>query len=148
MAITFTITCTGDDDEFARKLMQLLNEHGAVEKADVENGWTVELAKELIRELNHRAKTLLRAAADGEGWVSGGEFREEYGDSALYGPTAAITKAVKRCIRNGKLPEDSTSPIKPSYDPDNPSWQKTGGYTMTKHDAKVFSDAFAVLDGQ
>ncbi|MFH8786971.1 hypothetical protein [Streptomyces roseoverticillatus] len=148
MTITITLKFTEDDDEFGRRLMQLLGEHGAVLEHDEEEGWTINHAKELIHELNSHAKLLLRACADGEGWVSGGEFREQHGDRALYGPTAAITKAVKRCIRNGKLPEGFTSPINPTYNPDNPSWQKTGGYTMTKSDAKAFAEAFAELDGQ
>ncbi|MGW2253254.1 hypothetical protein ACWCXH_24105 [Kitasatospora sp. NPDC001660] len=79
--------------------------------------------------------------------VSGGEFRDEHGDNALYGPTAAITKAGSDASATASSPRASRAQSSPPTIRTTPVGRRRG-YTMTKHDAKVFSDAFAALDSQ
>ncbi|MEU3499494.1 hypothetical protein ABZ726_01570 [Streptomyces hundungensis] len=132
---------TGDDDELNGKLLDLVSAHTeTVTVADAV--WTPDRADQLLTEINGRARTLLRAITEGEGWVDGEEFRKKYGDNAVQGPTTSITTAVKRGIREGWLPEDAELPLESTYD-GRSSWQKTGGYRLPRHLAGIFRDAFA-----
>ncbi|WP_331721192.1 hypothetical protein [Streptomyces sp. NBC_00454] len=155
MHVTFQIQGTGEEFEarVEAKLLALAAELGAVATAP-ETGndsaasadWTSEQAEEVLRKLNGRATDLLRAVADGDGWVDGAHYRATHGETALHGPTAALTKAIKRAIKAGILPEGTANPLTSTYD-GHSSWQKTGGYRMDKPTAAAFRAAFTRIDG-
>ncbi|MCF3142195.1 hypothetical protein [Streptomyces platensis] len=103
--------------------------------------WTPERADQFVREVSPKGRRLLHAVAEGEGRVDCEKFREQYGESALHGPSAAITKAVNRGIREGWLPEGTELPLTSTYD-GRSSWSKTDGYRLPRHLAVIFCDAF------
>jgi hypothetical protein len=103
--------------------------------------WTPERADRFVNEVSTPGRRLLRAAAEGNGRVDGERFRERFGERALHGPSAAITKAVNRGIREGWLPEGAELPLTSTYD-GRSSWSKTDGYRLPAHLAAIFRDAF------
>lgn len=133
---------TGDDDETAyAALLDLARRPGtAVVVGD--DTWTPDRADRFVREVQPRGRQLLRTAAEGNGWVDGEAYRQKYGEHALKGPTAAITKAVNRGIEAKWLPEGTTLPLTSTYD-GRSSWSKTDGYRLPPHLAAIFRDAFA-----
>ncbi|MFJ8018720.1 hypothetical protein [Streptomyces sp. NPDC096311] len=132
---------TDDDGPLAEALLDAARRPGAAVTVG-DPIWTPERADQFVREVSPNGRRLLRAVAEGYGWADGEEFRAKHGDDALRGPSAAITKAVTRGIRDGWLPEDTELPFTSSYD-GRSSWQKTGGYRLPPHLAAVFRDAFA-----
>jgi hypothetical protein len=103
--------------------------------------WTPERADRFVTEVSMPGRRLLRAAAEGSGRVDGEKFREQHGERALHGPSAAITKTVNRGIREGWLPEGAELPLSSTYD-GRSSWSKTDGYRLPAHLADIFRDAF------
>ncbi|GGU44565.1 hypothetical protein [Streptomyces violascens] len=130
-----------EDGEFATGLLDLARQRQATVTVG-DAVWTPERVEHLIREVAPRGRQLLRAVAEGDGWVDGEQYRAAYGDAALRGPSAAITKAVTRGIRDGWLPVGAELPFTSTYD-GRSSWQKTGGYRLPRHLAAVFREAFA-----
>ncbi|MFD9722602.1 hypothetical protein [Streptomyces sp. NPDC059072] len=159
MNVTFQIQGGGEEFEarVEAKLLALAAELGSVStvrgdrpnpaESLVTGSWTCEQAEEVLRKLNGRATALVRAVADGDGWVDGAQYRATHGETALHGPTAAFTKAIKRAVKAGILPEGTTNPLTSTYD-GHSSWQKTGGYRMDRAVAATFRTAFARLDQQ
>lgn len=132
---------TDDDGPLAEALLSAARRPGA----NVTVGdpvWTPERAEQFVQEVSPKGRRLLRAAAEGNGRVDGEKFRAQYGDTALHGPSAAITKAVTRGIRDGWLPEGAELPLTSTYD-GRSSWSKTDGYRLPPHLAAIFREAFA-----
>jgi hypothetical protein len=132
---------TEDEGPLAEALLSAVRHSGA-NVAVGDPIWTPERAEQFVQEVSPKGRRLLRAAAEGNGRVDGEKFRAQYGEDALHGPSAAITKAVTRGIRDGWLPEGAELPLNSTYD-GRGSWSKTDGYRMPQHLAGIFREAFA-----
>lgn len=132
---------TDDEGPLAAALLEAARQSGTTVTIG-DPVWTPERAEQFVQEVSPNGRRLLRAAAEGNGRVDGEKFRAQYGEDALYGPSAAITKAVTRGIRDGWLPEGAELPLNSTYD-GRGSWSKTDGYRMPPHLAAIFREAFA-----
>ncbi|MFB6629990.1 hypothetical protein ACFCWY_08850 [Streptomyces sp. NPDC056362] len=132
---------TNDDDEALNAaLLEAARRSGTTVMVG-DDTWTPERADQFVRTIHGRGKDLLRAVAEGGGWVDGKEYRERHGENALRGPTASITKTVTKGIKEGWLPKGAVLPLKSTYD-GRSSWSKTDGYELPQHLAAIFRAAF------
>lgn len=106
--------------------------------------WTVDRAVKMLRDTNARTILFVEAAVAGEGWVDGKAFRAQWGDNALRGPSASITRAIKRGSEQGLWSADITPPFTPTT-PDKSGWSKTGGYYLAEGLLPIFTDALTRL---
>lgn len=137
-------------DELGREFLKWLAERGGRDlSVTVESEWTADRAAQLLAELRPektRARALLRAAVDGDGWVSGDAFRAQHGERALKGPTRAITTAIRRGAEAGWWPPDITKPLIPTA-PGKEGWRPTTGYHMPTEALPAFRAAFHRIEG-
>ncbi|UGT58921.1 hypothetical protein [Nocardia asteroides] len=147
------IIIEGVTEDFALRILDLAAERGlsicpagahGVTVRPVAPGWTVGRAESFLRDLPSVALSIVRAAVDGNGWADSADIRDD--GASLRGRTGAISQAIKRGVKAGRLPEDLPAPISPQYDPDNPSYQRTKGYTMPEELLPAFREAFARID--
>jgi hypothetical protein len=115
---------------------------GATVSTDAE--WTVDRAVKMLRDTNPRTILFVEAAVEGEGWVDGEKFRADQGETALRGPSASITRAIKRGAEQGLWSPDITPPFRPTT-PDKGGWSKTGGYYLADGLLPIFTEALARL---
>ncbi|MFJ8210577.1 hypothetical protein [Streptomyces sp. NPDC096033] len=126
-------------------IAELLAKVGAEAAVTVDDeGWNVDRAHLLLRAVNSRARQLLEAAVEGDGWLDGPAFRARYGERAFYGPSQTITKAIKRGAEQGLWPVDITPPLRPTT-PGPEGWAKTGGYHLASGLLPIFREAFERL---
>ncbi|MER5737334.1 hypothetical protein ABT117_16870 [Streptomyces sp. NPDC002262] len=130
-----------NDEELNAALLEAARRAGTTVVVG-DDTWTPDRADRFVREVKGRGRQLLRALAEGDGWVDGEEYRQKYGENALRGPTASITKSVTKGIKEKWLPEGATLPVTSTYD-GRSSWSKTDGYRLPPHLAAIFRDAFA-----
>ncbi|MFG2774728.1 hypothetical protein [Streptomyces sp. NPDC048350] len=128
------------DEELNAALIAAARRPGTI-VAVGDDTWTPDRADEFVRAVHGRGRELLRAVAEGDGWVDGEAYRAKHGENALLGPTASITKAVTKGIREGWLPEGTVLPLTSTYD-GRSSWSKTDGYRLPPHLAAIFRDSF------
>ncbi|NLU75522.1 hypothetical protein HCC61_23130 [Streptomyces sp. HNM0575] len=129
-------------EAFARQLVELAATNGLVVAVEPESlQWTAGRAESLLRDIPDAALEIIRVTVDGNGWGDASNLRGEDGAS-LKGRTGAITKAIKRGVKTGRLPEGLPTPVIASYDPNNPSYQRTAGFTMPEELLPAFRDAF------
>ncbi|MGW7090062.1 hypothetical protein ACWGH2_42135 [Streptomyces sp. NPDC054871] len=142
-----TIECADPaPPEIMRAVADLLAASGTAAGVTVrtDTEWTVDRAVKLLRELDApRPTRLIEAAVEGDGWVDGPAFREKHGVNALRGPTAAITRAIKRGAAQGHWSADIPSPLAPTT-PDKDGWSKTGGYYLGEGLVPVFTEALKI----
>ncbi|MFJ2566571.1 hypothetical protein ACIO02_27180 [Streptomyces sp. NPDC087568] len=115
---------------------------GATVSTDTE--WTVDRAVKLLRDTNPRTLLFVGAAIEGNGWVDGPAYREQWGETALRGPSQTITKAIKRGAEQGHWSPDITPPFRPTT-PDKSGWSKTGGYYLADGLLPIFTEAMNIL---
>ncbi|WP_405672921.1 hypothetical protein [Streptomyces sp. NBC_01530] len=130
-------------DDFARELIQLAADRGlniAVAPAQ----WTAARAEALLRDLPDAALEIIRVTVDGKGWGDAERLRGADG-SALTGRTGAITQAIKRGIKTGRLPDGLATPVIATYDPNASGYQRTSGFTMPEEMLPAFEAAFKRL---
>lgn len=137
------IVIEGATEEFAREIVELAAGRG-LGVAAVGPRWTPARAESLLRDLPTAALEIVRAAVDGDGWADAGELRGEDGAS-LRGRTGSITQAVKRGVKTGRFPDGLPAPVVAQYDPNNPSFQRTTGFTMPEELLSAFREAFGRL---
>jgi hypothetical protein len=139
--VRIVLETNDNDEELNAALIEAARRPGTT-VAVGDDTWTPERAEQFVRAVHPRGRTLLRAVAEGGGWVDGEAYRKKHGENALMGPTGSITKAVKKGIKEGWLPEGTTLPLTSTYD-GRSSWSKTDGYRLPPHLAAIFCDAFA-----
>ncbi|MEV6179903.1 hypothetical protein [Streptomyces sp. NPDC052015] len=125
-------------------LSDLMKRLGPPATVTTDAEWTVDRAVKMLRDTNARTLLFVEAAVEGGGWLDGNAFREQWGDSALRGPSQSITKAIKRGAEEGHWSPDITPPFRPTT-PDKEGWSKTGGYYLADGLLPVFTEALAVL---
>jgi hypothetical protein len=130
-------------EDLVRDLVSLAADRGLAVTATA-LGWTAARAESLLRDLPDATLEIIRVVVDGGGWGDATELRGEDGAS-LRGKTGSITQAIKRGVRTGRLPEGLTAPIIAQYDPNNPSFQRTTGFTMPEEILPAFREAFGRL---
>lgn len=102
--------------------------------------WTVGRAERYLRTLPAAARTFALTVIDAEGGVADAdELRELLG--SLRGATIALSRAMPRGVKAGWWPEGTPAPIQPTYDPDNPSWQRAISYVLDREYLPVFREA-------
>jgi hypothetical protein len=127
-------------EEFVRELVTLAATHGL----DIGNAgpeWTPARAESMVRDLPDAAREIIRLAVEGNGWCDAALLRGEDGAS-LRGRTGSITQAMKRGVKTGRLPDGLPTPVIAQYDPNNPSYQRTTGFTMPEELLPAFRAAF------
>ncbi|MER7937902.1 MULTISPECIES: hypothetical protein [unclassified Streptomyces] len=125
-------------------LIRLTASIGSGVTATTDTEWTVDRAVKMLRDTNARALLFVEAAIEGEGWVDGPAFRAKEGEGALRGPSASITRAIKRGAERGHWSAAITPPFKPTT-PDKEGWSKTGGYYLADGLLPVFTEAMTIL---
>jgi hypothetical protein len=126
-------------EDFARELGTLAASHGFGIATDVPT-WTPARAESLLRDLPDAAREIIRVAVEGNGWGDATLLRGDDGAS-LRGRTGSITQAIKRGVKTGRLPDGLPAPVIAQYDPNNPSFQRTTGFTMTEELLPAFRAA-------
>ncbi|MFE2433079.1 hypothetical protein ACFXJ5_41065 [Streptomyces sp. NPDC059373] len=138
-----TITLKGASEDFARQVLAMfVGAEGVVvstEPADTE--WTADRAYRLLRMTNARSLLLIDTAVNGNGWVDGPAYRKEFGEQALRGPSATITKAIKRGAAEGLWSSDIPHPLRATTPAPGQGWSKTGGYFLDAKHLPVFRTA-------
>ncbi|MEV6048386.1 hypothetical protein [Streptomyces xanthochromogenes] len=131
--------------DFAVQLVQLAATHGlAVTVQSEPVQWTAGRAESLLRDIPDTALEIIRVTVVGNGWGDASKIRGDDGLS-LKGRTGPITKAIKRGVKTGRLPEGLPTPVIATYDPNNPSYQRTAGFTMPEEFLPAFREAFERL---
>lgn len=126
--------------DFARELVELAASRGLnIVPASPE--WTPARAESLLRDLPDTAVEIIRLTVQGNGWGDAKEVRGDDGAS-LRGRTGSITQAIKRGVKTGRFPEGLPTPVIAQYDPNNPSYQRTTGFTMPEELLPAFHAAF------
>ncbi len=116
-------------------------------------GWTPDRAAELARRLRVenrpvQAGTIAWAAHHGgyaerdAVYALGGYDRSR----SLSGFTKPVGRIMRDMVAKGTLPADAADPMKPVYDPANPSYQKAQGFRMPAAVAAVFVQALPEPD--
>ncbi|NML55136.1 hypothetical protein HHL19_35590 [Streptomyces sp. R302] len=137
----FVLETSDDDNELNTALLEAACRPGTTVLVG-DDTWTPERADRFVREVKGRGRQLLRAVAEGGGWLDGEKYRQKYGENALLGPTSSITKTVTKGIKEKWLPEGAVLPLTSTYD-GRSSWSKTDGYRLPPHLAVIFRNAFA-----
>jgi hypothetical protein len=137
-------TIEGASKEFERKLLAILAEHRDELTIAVGTEWTIERAKRYLGDLTAAALRFAWLVVEADGEKDADELREAF-NGDLRGPTITLSRAMPRGVRRGWWPEGTPAPIKPQYDPDNPSWQRAIRYAMDAEHLPVFREAFARL---
>ncbi len=64
-------------------------------------------------------------------------------DRSLNGFTKPVSRIMRQMQKEELLPLDAVDPMKPIYDPNNPSFQKAQGFRMPPELIPVFEEAVA-----
>ena len=106
--------------------------------------WTPARAASLLRDLSGGAREIIRRTVEGNGWADASSIRG--GDAtSLRRQSGSISRAIKRGVRAGRLPEGLPVPLSAQYDPVHPSYLRTTGFTMPEALLPVFRAAFEQL---
>ncbi|MFF3585006.1 hypothetical protein [Streptomyces mirabilis] len=130
--------------EIVAAVVDLMARVGAESTVASNAEWTVDRAVKMLRDTNARTILFVEAAVSGEGWVDGEAFRRQWGETALRGPSASITRAIKRGAEQGLWSEEITPPFTPTT-PDKNGWSKTGGYYLAEGLLPIFAEALKCL---
>ncbi|MFI8105367.1 hypothetical protein [Streptomyces sp. NPDC086023] len=135
------ITIEGADEAFAEKLVALAAAHAAeLTISTINTTWTVDRAERYLRNLTTSARRFAEMViVEGDGYIDADQLRSVLGK--LNGPTVALSRAIPRGVREGWWPEGISTPIRPVWDPDNPSWHKNIAYEMSRENVPVFREA-------
>ncbi|MGW0828323.1 hypothetical protein [Streptomyces sp. NPDC002845] len=127
-----TITMKGASEDFVREVLQSFAGAAGVEIATepADTEWTQDRAYRLLRNSNIRVVLLLSQLVKGDGWLDAHAYREKWGDNALRGPSAALTKAITRGAKAGWWSPDIPNPLRPTTPDPSKGWSKTGGYYL------------------
>lgn len=112
-------------------------------------GWTVPLAAELHRRLIAKNRPVQAKTIAAEAHAGGECGRDEVyrlgeydpAERSLSGFTKPVAGVMREMQHEGLLPQDAVNPMKPIYDPANPSFQKAKGFFMPSVLAPVFAEA-------
>ncbi len=66
-------------------------------------------------------------------------------DRSLNGFTKPVGRIMRQMQKEELLPIDAADPMKPIYDPDNPSFQRAQGFRMPSELIPVFQEAVAAV---
>jgi hypothetical protein len=83
----------------------------------------------VLRDLPAGAREIIRLTVKGHGWADASSIRGGDGTS-LRRQAGSISRAIKRGVRAGRLPEGLPVPLNAQYDPVHPSYQRTTGFIM------------------
>jgi hypothetical protein len=111
-------------------------------------GWTPALAGELDARLRSRNRPVQADTIKAEAAAGGSVDRATVYEVGGYDPKRSLngfTKPVRgvmaELIAEGLLPADAAHPMKPTYDPNIPSYQRAKGFKMPPELASVFHSA-------
>jgi hypothetical protein len=126
----------------ARELVKLAASggHGVIEEPE----WTPARSASLLRDLPEGARELIRLTVEGNGWADASSIRGGEATS-LRRQVGSISRAIKRGVRAGRLPEGLPVPLSAQYDPVHPSYRRTTGFTMPEAVLPAFRDAIKQL---
>jgi hypothetical protein len=129
-------------EALARELVKLATSSGLAASAEPE--WTPARAASLLRDLPDGAREIIRLTVAGHGWADASKIP---GGSAtsLRRQAGSISRAIKRGVRAGRLPEGLPVPLSAQYDPVNPSYHHTTGFTMPEALLPAFRAAIRQL---
>jgi hypothetical protein len=130
-------------EDLGRELVELAASRG-LRIAAPRLEWTPARAETLLRDLPDAALEIIQRTVEGGGWGDASLFRGN-DDASLRGRTGPISKAIKRGVKTGRLPEGLPAPAIAQYDPNNPSYQRTTGFTMPEEVLPAFRAAFERL---
>lgn len=114
-------------EALARELLKLVTASGLAPAEEPE--WTPALAASLLRDLPAGAREIIRVTVKGHGWADASSIRGGE-DTSLRRQAGSISRAIKRGVRAGRLPEGLPVPLSAQYDPVHPSYQRTTGFIM------------------
>ena len=126
----------------ARELVKLATSSGLA--ASTEPEWTPARAASLLRDLPAGAREIIRLTVEGRGWADASAIPCGDGTS-LRRQAGSISRAIKRGVRAGRLPEGLPVPLSAQYDPVNPSYHRTTGFTMPEAVLPAFRAAVMQL---
>ncbi|MEH0625068.1 hypothetical protein [Streptomyces stelliscabiei] len=132
-------TIEGGSPEFERKLLALFAEHRDELTVTTGTAWTGERATRYLMTLPVAARTFAIEVIDSGGRAEADYLRHQHG--SLRGPTIALSRAMPRGVKAGWWPEGTPAPIRPIYDPDNPSWQRAVAYVLDEEHLPAFREA-------
>ncbi|MFJ2341831.1 hypothetical protein [Streptomyces antimycoticus] len=136
-------TIEGASPEFERKLLALFAEHRDELAVTMGTEWTGERATRYLMTLPVAARTFAIEVIDAGGRAEADYLRHQHG--SLRGPTIALSRAMPRGVKAGWWPEGTPAPIRPIYDPDNPSWQRAIAYVLDEEHLPAFREAVRQL---
>lgn len=126
----------------ARELVKLAASSGLGTTSEPQ--WTPARAASLLRDLPDGARQIIRLTVEGNGWADAGSIRSAE-DVSLWRQVGSISRAIKRGVRTGRLPEGLPVPLIAQYDSGKPSYQRTTGFTMPEDMLFSFRDAIRQL---
>ena len=118
-------------EDLARELVMLAASCGLGTTAGPE--WTPARAASLLRDLPDGARQIIRLTVEGNGWADASSLRGSIGGgegASLRRQAGSISRAIKRGVRAGRLPEGLPVPLSAQYDPVSPSYQLITGFVM------------------
>jgi hypothetical protein len=126
----------------ARELIRLATSSGLGTSSEPQ--WTPARAASLLRDLPDGTRQIIRMTVKGNGWADASSFRNA-ADISLLRQVGSISRAIKRGVRAGRLPEGLPVPLIAQYDSGKPSYQRTTGFTMPEDMLFAFRDAISLL---
>jgi hypothetical protein len=133
-------------EDLARELVMLAASCGLGTTREPE--WTPARAASLLRDLPEGARQIIRLTVEGNGWADARSVRGSIGGgegTSLRRQAGSISRAIRRGVRAGRLPEGLPVPLTAQYDPVNPSYQRTTGFVMPEALLSAFRAAISQL---
>ncbi|MEV7031694.1 hypothetical protein AB0N99_15880 [Streptomyces sp. NPDC093272] len=140
-----TIHVQDATEDFAREVLAMFAGAEGVTVATQEapdTVWTADRAYRLLRHTNTRVQLFMSQLVQGDGWLDAYAYREKWGQNSLRGPSAALTKAIKRGAKEGWWSPDIPNPVRPTTPDPQKGWSKTAGYYLDEEHLPAFRAAW------
>ncbi|MEU1221353.1 hypothetical protein [Streptomyces microflavus] len=130
---------SGGSPQFEEKLLAIFAEHREELTVEIDQGWTIERARDFLRIATPLARTLVHDVLYGGGYRSAVDLREMGRD--LAGPAISVTKTLTKGTVDGLWPNGMPAPITPDYGREKPQNKKVQGYRMPDDLVPIFTAA-------